>query len=299
MLIYSGFPPKMCWVWHKNLLSTELFFVSPRPGRMCKFHESLMGLRNFRKIFSGKISGGVKGLLCSLPRVCHWPGLLLLAQPRSQPIPGLCGRRCCVSWSWLSLPPSSRAPVGELGSPPVPEEQLLPWVALPGIPWHPQKFPGIPWHSLEFPSIPWHFLVFPGIPWKCKRAIQDSPPCSRSCEGQSPGIFFLGDIPGDGRRSATLTSVSQEMPKDPAEGPELSKLPQQVWPSPNALHSLSSSSALILPDVPKFSQFPHGSGLQATLCCWWQLQSQNRTFVCYPELTITSRLFNCMGKCSL
>lgn len=165
MLIYSGFPPKMCWVWHKNLLSTELFFVSPRPGRMCKFHESLMGLRNFRKIFSGKISGGVKGLLCSLPRVCHWPGLLLLAQPRSQPIPGLCGRRCCVSWSWLSLPPSNRAPVGELGSPPVPEEQLLPWVALPGIPWHPQKFPGIPWHSLEFPGIPWNSLAFPGISW--------------------------------------------------------------------------------------------------------------------------------------
>lgn len=62
-------------------------------------------------------------------------------------------------------------------------------LASPKISWHSLAFLGIPWHSLEFPGIPWHFLVFPGIPWKCKRAIQDSPPCSRSCEGQSPGIF--------------------------------------------------------------------------------------------------------------
>lgn len=41
-----------------------------------------------------------------------------------------------VSWPWLSLSRSSRAPVGELDSSPLPEEQLVPQA---GIPRHSQE----------------------------------------------------------------------------------------------------------------------------------------------------------------
>lgn len=44
-----------------------------------------------------------------------------------------------VSWPWLSLSRSSCAPVGELDSSPLPEEQLVPQA---GIPRHSQAFPG-------------------------------------------------------------------------------------------------------------------------------------------------------------
>lgn len=270
MLIYSGFPPSICWVWNINLVSTELF-VSPRPGRTCKFRKSLMGLRNYRKIFLGKISRGVKGLLCSLPTVCLSVikgGSCSWKSPVDSPSLGF----CCSRHRVLAL------------AVPVTFQSCSCWWA--GL---------FPTAAGAACATGWHSQAFPGIPRNCKCAIQDSPPCSCSRD------FFLDSIPGDGRKISSPHPVSTS-----ARGCPKSLLGDLSCPNcpSRCSHPLMPYTACPAHQLTSFLTCPSSPNIPVAqgsrpFCAGGENYNHRIGLLCVTLSSITSRLFNCMGKCSL